>query len=159
MEEGTLMATARNDKRTRQILIQELIVRHAVETQEELADLLATRGIHATQATVSRDIKEIGLLKIPYNDRHRYALPESPVTASLDRFKRILREVLLGYAVSENIVVVKTVSAGAEVVAEAIDALQWPEVAGTIAGENTVLVVARSTQDAPMLARRIEEFK
>ncbi|MDA8193032.1 MAG: arginine repressor [Thermaerobacter sp.] len=153
------MADIRHDKRSRQSLIQEIISHQAVETQEELADLLEARGIQATQATVSRDIKEMGLLKVPFRERHRYALPESGASGSAERMKRILREVLLGYVVSENLVVVKTVSAGAEVVAEAIDAMQWPEVAGTVAGENTVLVVARSRADAPGLARRLEELK
>jgi transcriptional regulator of arginine metabolism len=148
------------DKRSRQALIQEIIRTHAVETQEELSELLASRGMPTTQATISRDIKELGLLKVPYEDRHRYALPDySALAGSRDRLTRLLREVLVSYVVSENLVVVKTLPAGANVVSEAIDGLEWPEVAGTLAGENTVLVVARSTRDAPVLAQRLEDLR
>lgn len=149
----------RQDKRSRQALIQEIITTRAVETQEELAEMLAARGILATQATISRDIKELGLLKVPYREGHKYALPDSTPLGSVERLKRLLREVLVGYVVSENLVVVKTLAAGANVASEAIDGLQWPEVAGTIAGENTVLVVARSRDDAPALAKRLEDLK
>lgn len=159
MEKGALKNLMRYDKRSRQTLIQEIITDQPVETQEELSEILAERGVPATQATISRDIRELGLLKIPYQERHRYAMPDNTPAGSLERLKRLVREVLISYVVSENLVVVKTLSAGANVVSEAIDALQWPEVAGTIAGENTVLVVARSREDAPNLARRLEEMR
>lgn len=141
----------RYDKRTRQVLIQDIIQNHPVETQEDLAELLAARGIPATQATVSRDIKELGLLKVPYQDRHRYALPQAPVHPSREKFRRILREVLIDAVASENLVVVKTLPAGANVVSEAIDGMGWEEVIGTLAGDNTVLVVTRSREDAPRI--------
>lgn len=150
----------RHDKRSRHALIREIIASRAVETQEELSEILADKGMAATQATISRDIKELGLLKVPYQDRHRYALPDqASASGAVQRLKRVLREVLLDVVVSENLVVVKTLSAGANVVSETIDALQWPEVAGTIAGENTVLVVARSREEAPVLSRRLEELR
>ena len=84
---------------------------------------------------------------------------ERALGATRDRLRRLLREVLTGYAVSENLVVVKTLTAGAEVVSEAIDKMDWPEVVGTLAGENTVLVVARSKEEAPKLAKRLEELR
>ncbi|HBQ96733.1 MAG: arginine repressor [Firmicutes bacterium] len=150
----------RHDKRTRQSLIQEIITTQPVETQEELSEILASKGMPATQATISRDIKDLGLIKVPYQDTHRYALPEErALGATKDRLRRLLREVLTGYVVSENLVVVKTLTAGAEVVSEAIDKMDWPEVVGTLAGENTVLVVARSKEEAPRLARRLEELR
>jgi transcriptional regulator of arginine metabolism len=150
----------RHDKRTRQSLIQEIISAQPVETQEELSEILASKGMPATQATISRDIKDLGLIKVPYRETHRYALPEErALGATRDRLRRLLREVLTGYAVSENLVVVKTLTAGAEVVSEAIDKMDWPEVVGTLAGENTVLVVARSKEEAPKLAKRLEELR
>ncbi len=150
----------RHDKRTRQSLIQEIIIAQPVETQEELSEILASKGMPATQATISRDIKDLGLIKVPYQETHRYALPEErALGATKDRLRRLLREVLTGYTVSENLVVVKTLTAGAEVVSEAIDKMDWPEVVGTLAGENTVLVVARSKEEAPKLAQRFEELR
>ncbi|MCL6561664.1 MAG: arginine repressor [Firmicutes bacterium] len=149
----------RHDKRTRQALIQAMVQTYAIETQEELAELLAERGIPATQATVSRDIKELGLLKVPYQDRHRYALPSSPTTAAHEKFRRIMREVLVDVVVSENLVVVKTLPAGANVVSEAIDGMNWEDVAGTLAGDNTVLVVARSRAEAPLIADRLKALR
>ncbi|OLZ08532.1 arginine repressor [Sulfobacillus thermosulfidooxidans] len=150
----------RHDKRTRQSLIQEIITTQPVETQEELSEILAAKGMPATQATISRDIKDLGLIKVPYQDSHRYALPDDrALGVTRDRLRRLLREVLTGYVVSENLVVVKTLTAGAEVVSEAIDKMDWPEVAGTLAGENTVLVVARSKEEAPILAKRLEELR
>ncbi len=150
----------RHDKRTRQSLIQEIITSQPVETQEELSEILAAKGMPATQATISRDIKELGLIKLPYQDTHRYALPDDgTLGVTRDRLRRLLREVLMGFVVSENLVVVKTLTAGAEVVSEAIDKMEWPEVVGTLAGENTVLVVARSKEEAPNLAKRLEELR
>ncbi len=148
----------RHDKRTRQTLIQEIITVQPVETQEELSEILASKGMPATQATISRDIKDLGLIKVPFQDSHRYAMSEDAGLAggTRERLRRILREVLTGYTVSENLVVVKTLTAGAEVVSEAIDKMDWPEVVGTLAGENTVLVVARSKEDAPFLAQRLD---
>jgi transcriptional regulator of arginine metabolism len=142
-------------------LIQEIITIQAVETQEELSEILAVKGMPATQATISRDIKDLGLIKVPFQDSHRYAMPEDPGLGggTRERLRRLLREVLTGYTVSENLVVVKTLTAGAEVVSEAIDKMDWPEVVGTLAGENTVLVVARSTEDAPLLAQRLDGLR
>lgn len=146
----------RYDKRTRQAIIQDIVRKFPVETQEDLAERLAERGVPATQATVSRDIKELGLLKVPWHDRHRYALPQLPAQAAHEKFQRILREILVDVAVSENLVVVKTLPAGANVVSEAIDGLGWQEVVGTLAGDNTVLVIARSRADAPTIAAHLK---
>lgn len=147
----------RYDKRARQRLIQEIIQTHAVGTQEELADLLTGRGVAATQATVSRDIKDLGLVKVPHRDGHRYALPDQAGAApgANERLERILREVMVDVAFSETLVLVKTLAGGANVVSEAIDHLEWEDVLGTLAGDNTVLIVARSREDAPAIARRL----
>ncbi len=148
------------EKRVRQAMIRQLIEDHMVGTQEDLSELLANRGLATTQATISRDIKELGLIKVPYDEGHRYALPEGPtLVGSRDRLMRLLREMVVSLVVSENLVVVKTLPAGANVASEVIDGLGWPEVAGTIAGDNTVLVVAKSTKDAPALAQRLEALR
>ncbi len=148
------------EKRIRQAMIRRLIEDHMVSTQEELSELLANRGLATTQATISRDIKDLGLVKIPGEEGHHYALPESPMLGgSRDRLLRLLRDVVVSLVVSENLIVVKTLPAGANVASEVIDGLGWPEVAGTLAGENTVLVVAKSRQDAPILAQRLEALR
>lgn len=144
------------DKAARQRLIQDIIHQEIVRTQEELAALLAERGLSATQATVSRDIKELRLIKVPYRDSHRYAVPHPQDSAGAqERLTRVLHEVLVSVQVSENIVLVKTLSGGADVVSEAIDRLEWEDVAGTVAGDNTVLVVARDRSSAPNIADRL----
>ncbi|CAB1128658.1 transcriptional regulator (AhrC(ArgR)-arginine) [Candidatus Hydrogenisulfobacillus filiaventi] len=145
------------DKRTRQALIRDLIRRQPIETQDQLSELLAAMGIPVTQATVSRDIKELGLVKVPHGNSHYYALPEEAgLMQARDRLRRLLGEVLVSVTPAENLVVIKTVTAGAEVVSEAVDGLGWPEIVGTLAGENTVLVVVRSREEAPEVARRLE---
>ena len=144
------------DKNSRQRAIQEIIQRQAVQTQEELALLLAEQGISATQATVSRDIKELGLIKIPHQEGHRYGLPgPADQPGASERLRRILHEAMVSVVVSDNLVVVKTVSGGANVVSEAIDRQEWDDVVGTIAGDNTVLVVAESREAAPAIADRL----
>lgn len=149
-----------HEKRVRQAMIRQLIEDHMVATQEELSELLSNHGLATTQATVSRDIKDMGLVKVPGEEGHYYTLPEGPMLAgSRDRLLRLLREVVVSLVVSENLIVVKTLPAGANVASEVIDGLGWPEVAGTLAGENTVLVVAKSRQDAPILAQRLEALR
>lgn len=148
------------EKRVRQAMIRRLIEDHVVGTQEELSELLANRGLATTQATISRDIKDLGLIKVPAEDGHRYALPDaSGWVGSRDRLLRLLREVVVNVTVSENLIVVKTLPAGANVASEVIDGMGWPELAGTLAGENTVLVVAKSSKDAPILADRLEALR
>jgi len=154
LEKGLLRM--RYDKNARQRLIQDIIRQDVIRTQEELTVRLARHGVAATQATVSRDIKDLGLIKIPYLDGHRYAVPnQDEVAGAQDRLTRVLREVLVNVQVSENLVVVKTLSGGADVVSEAIDRQEWPDVVGTLAGDNTVMVVARERDSAPLIAQRL----
>ncbi len=145
----------RYDKTQRQRLIQDLIQQYAVETQEELTQRLAERGVMATQATVSRDIKELGLIKVPYRDGHRYGLPPEAEAGAGDRLRRLLHEALVDVVASENLVLVKTLAGGANVVSEAIDRLEWDDVAGTLAGDNTVLVVARTREATAAIVERL----
>ncbi len=146
----------RYDKNTRKRLIQEIIRRDVVRTQEELTVRLAKQGIAATQATISRDIKELGLIKVPYLEGHRYAAPSERATGvDQDRLTRVLREVLVAVEISESLVVVKTLPGGADVVSEAIDRQEWEEVVGTLAGDNTVLVVARNRETASIISQRL----
>ncbi|MFO7173730.1 MAG: arginine repressor [Bacillota bacterium] len=143
-------------KARRQARILELVRTEVIQTQEELAALLTREGIPVTQATISRDIKELNLQKVPTGDgRYRYALPEEVPAGAWDKRRRILQESVLSVDASENIVVVKTLPGTAASVAYAIDYQGWPEVIGTVAGEDTVLVVVRPREAGGEIVERI----
>jgi len=147
-------------KARRQMKILEIVRAGVVETQEELANKLRAEGIDVTQATISRDIKELMLLKVPTGDgRYRYALPEDQYTSSAgERMKRVLEDYCLGFDYSENIIVVRTLSGMAPGVGEAMDALRWKEIVGTVAGDNTLLVVVRPKEAVPYVLERMRGF-
>lgn len=144
-------------KTRRQMRIVDIIRTEPVSTQEELAERLRREGIRVTQATVSRDIKELQLVKVPAGDgRYRYALPEErQAGAYAERLLRILSECVTGYDYSENIVVVSTLPATAPTVAEAIDSLSAEEVIGTLSGERTVFVVVRPKEAVHRFIERL----
>ena len=146
-------------KSVRQVAILDIIDKQDVETQEELADALRAQGIKVTQATVSRDIKELRLLKVlTPSGAYKYATADKAENGLSDRFIRVLAESMLSVAVSGNLVVVKTLSGSANVAAEALDSLHWPEVLGTIAGDNTILVIVRSNEDVDSVLRRFRSI-
>ena len=112
-----------------------------------------------TQATVSRDIKELRLLKVlTPSGSYKYATADKAENGLSERFIRMLAESLLSVAASNNLIVVKTLSGSANVAAEALDSLHWPEILGTLAGDNTILLIIRSEAEAPDVVRRIQEM-
>ena len=146
-------------KTIRQMAILDIIAKQDVETQEELAEALRARGIQVTQATVSRDIKELRLLKVlTPSGSYKYATADKAENGLNERFIRMLAESLLSVAASNNLIVVKTLSGSANVAAEALDSLHWPEILGTLAGDNTILLIIRSEAEAPDVVRRIQEM-
>ncbi|MCL4426551.1 MAG: arginine repressor [Firmicutes bacterium] len=147
-------------KARRQMRILEIIRQKTIETQEELAVELTREGYAVTQATVSRDIKELKLIKVPTGDgRYRYAKPEEGAAAGLtERMRRVFRDSLMGLDMAENLIVVRTLSGSAPGVGEAIDSLRWSEIAGTVAGDNTVLVVVRSRDLVPGVVERLQSL-
>ncbi len=146
-------------KSVRQVAILDIIEKQSIETQEELAEALRARGIQVTQATVSRDIKELRLLKVlSANGTYKYATADKAENGMNDRFIRMLAESLLSVACSNNLVVVKTLSGSANMAAEALDSMHWPEILGSLAGDNTILLVARTNEDAPAVAERIRDM-
>ena len=146
-------------KTVRQMAILDIIAKQDVETQEELAEALRARGIQVTQATVSRDIKELRLLKVlTPSGSYKYATADKAENGLSERFIRMLAESLLSVAASNNLIVVKTLSGSANVAAEALDSLHWPEILGTLAGDNTILLIIRSDAEAPDVVRRIQEM-
>jgi len=134
-------------KTVRQVAILDIIEKQDIETQEELAEALCQHGIKVTQATVSRDIKELRLLKV-LSERggYKYATVERAEKGLNDRFIRILTESVISMESVENFMVIKTLSASAGAASEAIDSMKWNEVLGTIAGDNTILVIGRSAE-------------
>ena len=131
-------------KTERQGVIRELIRANRVESQEDLKRLLASRGVRVTQATLSRDLRELGVARIPGNDGPRYAESDSSgETLTLDA---VLPQLFSRIDSVRELIVLHTMPSGAQPVSEAIDAAAWPEVLGTVAGENTILVICRSTE-------------
>lgn len=142
-------------KSVRHDLILDIIDKKDIETQEELAAELKARGVKVTQATVSRDIKELRLLKVlSENGGFKYATAERAEKGMSERFIRILAESVMSIESAVNLIVIKTISASAQAAAEAIDSLKWPELLGTIAGDNTILVIARSEEAVESVVSR-----
>ena len=143
-------------KSARHNLILEIIETMDSETQEELAEELKRRGVRVTQATVSRDIKELRLLKVlSENGGYKYATVERAEKGMNDRFARILAESIVNIESVNNLVVINTLSASANAAGEAIDSMKWSEVLGTIAGDNTLLIIARSDEAVNTLVDRL----
>ncbi|MGI6239094.1 MAG: arginine repressor [Christensenellales bacterium] len=144
-------------KSVRQNLILEIIESKDVETQEELAEELKRRNVKVTQATVSRDIKELRLLKVlSEGGKYKYATVERAEKGMSDRFIRILTESVMSIESTGNLIVIKTISASAAAAGEAIDSMKWPEIIGTISGDNTVLIIARAESSVESLLQRFD---
>ena len=138
--------------------IKEIIERQAIETQEELAEALSKEGIDITQATVSRDIKELLLIKVPSGDgRYRYAFPpDQNIMISQSRMERIFQDSVVSIDYSLNIIVLRTQQGAAPAVAYTIDYVKWPEVIGTVAGEDTILVVVKPQEAVELIMSRFQ---
>ena len=146
-------------KSTRQNAILELIQEQEIETQEELADELRKRDFKVTQATVSRDIRELRLLKVlSPAGTYRYAAAEKAENGLSERFHRIFNESVLSMSHAYNQVIVKTLPGSANVAAEMLDSLRWPEILGTLAGDNTILMIVRSTDEVEVVLKRIDDM-
>lgn len=146
-------------KSVRQMTILDIIEKKNVETQEDLANELRAHGIKVTQATVSRDIKELRLIKVLMPDgNYKYAVADRAENGLTDRYIRMLGESLLSAAASNNLIVVRTLSGSADVACEALDSLHWPEVLGSLAGENTVLLIIRAESEVPAVLDRLQQM-
>ena len=146
-------------KSERRLKIIELIGKYEIETQEELADRLLAAGYSVTQATISRDIRELKLTKVPVGDgaRQKYTLLQEEADL-YRRYVRVLQDGLLSLEQAENLLVIKTISGMAMAVAAAIDKLEIPGVAGTIAGDDTVMCAVRSVGEVSGVQMRIAEL-
>ena len=138
--------------------IVELIGRYEIETQEELSEYLHKEGYNVTQATVSRDIRELKLSKIQTDSgRQKYAVVH-PQTTINDKYIRILQDSFLSMDMAQNILVLKTVAGMAMALAAALDALHFPEVVGCIAGDDTVMCAVRTVDDTIILMDKLKKL-
>jgi transcriptional regulator of arginine metabolism len=133
-------------KTGRHATVLELIGSHHVGSQEELRSLLQARGISVTQATLSRDLRELGVVRVPGDEGARYALPESVAGDAIPALESLLPRFFSTIDGVGELAVLKTLASGAQPVSEAIDGAGWTEVVGTVAGENTILIICRSAQ-------------
>ena len=160
----TTSAVART-RAGRQARIVELLSTNSIRSQTELAALLAAEGIDATQATLSRDLEELGAMKLRAADGGSgvYVVPEdgSPVrgvSGGTDRLSRLLGELLVSTDASGNLAVLRTPPGAAHYLASALDRASLADVVGTVAGDDTILVIAREPLTGAQLAARIEEL-
>jgi transcriptional regulator of arginine metabolism len=148
-------------KANRHAMIVAIIKELLIGTQEELGDALQAKGVMVTQATLSRDIKELGLVKVPTPEGHyRYSLPQDRIPGDLvRRAQKMLEDAVLTIDTAENILVIKTMSGTAQGVAEVFDNLAWPEVVGTVAGDNTIMAVIRNKAQVDEVLSRLEQLR
>ena len=138
--------------------IVELIGKYEIETQEELADYLKEAGFRVTQATVSRDIRELKLTKVPgENNKQRYVVMQNQESFS-DKYIRILKDGYLSMDMAQNILVIKTVSGMAMAVGAALDNIGWKEIVGCIAGDDTVMCAIRTAEDTANVMKELEKI-
>lgn len=146
-------------KTSRQSKIIELIQKNEVETQEELSAMLESEGFSVTQATVSRDIRELKLTKIPMaNGRQKYAVISDANEIMSQKYERVLREGYLSMDMAQNILVIKTVSGMASAVCAAIDAMNMKEIVGSIAGDDTIMCAVRTVDDTFAVMKKIRKI-
>lgn len=147
-------------KSVRHAVIKSIIEHDVIETQEELAEALKKKRIKVTQATVSRDIKELMLIKVPTGDgRYRYASPmHNAILFTADRMQRLFQDTVTECDFSENIIVIKTLPGGANTVASALDHAKWPEVLGTVAGDDNIFVIIKPKEKTEEIMKRLQSY-
>src|SRR5574339_565428 len=146
-------------KSYRQAAILELVDREAITSQEQLREQLKLRGIETTQATLSRDIRDLGLIKRAADGAYRRSGPDSRVSANPEaECRTAVDDYLRHYDVVDQLVVLKTDTGQAQPLAVAIDRAALPEIVGTIAGDDTILVIARGARQAAAVARSLEQW-
>ena len=153
------METQTGMKTKRQAKMLELIRKHEIETQEEPSDYLQTEGYQVTQATVSRDIRELKLTKVAMsNGRQKYAALTDNSEDLSEKYIRVFRDGFVSMDMAQNILVIKTVSGMAMAVAAAIDAMHLHEIVGCIAGDDTIMCAVRSVDDTIEVIGRLRKL-
>jgi transcriptional regulator of arginine metabolism len=151
-------------KERRQRAILTLVATRPIHSQEELAEMLDSQGYETTQATISRDIKELGLAKVPIKNgngnghQFKYVVP-SPQLSFASRLHRSVTELVTNIASSVNLIVLRTPPGSAMLVATAIDEAGWPEIIGSIAGDDTIMVIVRDPKETPIIVQRFVDLR
>jgi transcriptional regulator of arginine metabolism len=143
------------NKGQRHIKIREIITNRDVETQDELVESLKNAGFNVTQATVSRDIKELHLVKVPLMDgRYKYSLPADQRFNPLQKLKRTLTDAFVKVDQAGHMLVMKTLPGNANAIGALIDNLDWEEILGTICGDDTCLIICRTEMETKVVSER-----
>ncbi|MEI5908135.1 transcriptional regulator ArgR [Bacillus spongiae] len=143
------------NKGQRHIKIREIIANYDIETQDDLVDHLKSADFNVTQATVSRDIKELHLVKVPLVDgRYKYSLPADQRFNPLQKLKRTLIDAFVRIDQAGHLLVMKTLPGNANAIGALIDNLDWDEILGTICGDDTCLIICRTEDETALIAQR-----
>lgn len=144
-------------KAARHAMILELIEQYNIETQDELAEYLRKHNYSVTQATVSRDIKELRLIKaLSENGTYKYATVDKAETGLQERFIRIFSQTVINITSAGNLIVIKTIAGSASAAAEAVDSMRWKEIGGSIAGDNTIFIAIKDIKNVPDVIKRFQ---
>jgi transcriptional regulator of arginine metabolism len=147
------------NKGQRHIKIREIITNNDIETQDDLVDELRNAGFNVTQATVSRDIKELHLVKVPLMDgRYKYSLPADQRFNPLQKLKRNLMDAFVRIDKAGHLLVMKTLPGNAMAIGALIDNLDWDEILGTICGDDTILIICRDPEETEKISNRFLEM-
>lgn len=144
-------------KEKRQFIIKKVILENEIETQEQLVSVLKSLGMNVTQATVSRDIKELNLIKVPGSEgRMKYQVLEGTNRENhLQKLKRKIEDVVIKIDCVNNLILLKTLPGNAHVIGVLLDDLKWDEMIGCVCGNDTCLIISKSSEDAQVLYERI----
>ncbi|WP_053219261.1 transcriptional regulator AhrC/ArgR [Virgibacillus senegalensis] len=146
-------------KGQRHIKIRELIADYDIETQDELVEQLRNLGYNVTQATVSRDIKELHLVKVPTVDgKYKYSLPADQRFNPLEKLRRLIMDAFVRIDTAGYFIVLKTLPGNAQALGALIDNLDWTEIMGTICGDDTCLIICRTEKDTQIIKNRLLEM-
>jgi transcriptional regulator of arginine metabolism len=147
------------NKGQRHIKIRDIITNNDIETQDELVDALKEAGVNVTQATVSRDIKELHLVKVPLLDgRYKYSLPADQRFNPLQKLKRSLIDSFVKIDTAGHLLVMKTLPGNAMAIGALIDHLDWEDILGTICGDDTCLIICRTPEDTEKITNQFLEM-
>ncbi len=147
------------NKAQRHIKIREIITENEIETQDELVDQFRQLGYTITQATISRDIKELHLVKVPTADgRYKYSLPADQKFNPLNKLRRLIMDAFVSIDIASHFIVMKTLPGNAQAMGALIDNLSWDEIMGTICGDDTILIICKTVKEAELMKSKFLEM-
>ncbi|GEK33978.1 transcriptional regulator AhrC/ArgR [Kurthia sibirica] len=147
------------NKSQRHIRIRDMIANREIETQDELVDLLKEAGYNVTQATISRDIKELHLIKVPLQDgRYKYSLPADQRFNPIQKLHRALADAFVSIDGASHFLVMKTLPGNAHAIGSLLDHLDWTEILGTICGDDTIMILCREESMREVVKNRLLEM-